>query len=156
MKYDTEETGLHYVMEHLSFEFSLAYSTPCCSSQILEDIGHLGDTQCAQEILKGSYAYHPDTDQWTMKILQEAYHTYNLFGNDSIDTTVSVYNFQDYWQGAKKRYPPCLAVSTLDITKLQVLIKFIRLAHCNVISMHQKRNAISLLGRRTDRTPGED
>jgi hypothetical protein len=48
------------------------------------------------------FAYPPDTDQWTMKILQEAHHTYKLLSNDSIDTTVSVYNFQDYWQGTNE------------------------------------------------------
>jgi hypothetical protein len=37
-----------------------------------------------------------------MKILQEAHHTYKLLSNDSIDTTVSVYSFQDYWQGANE------------------------------------------------------
>ncbi len=102
MKYDTEETVFHNAMEHLSLQFRLTYSTPCYLSQILEDIGHLGNTQCAQEIFKGSYAYPPDTDQWTMKILQEAHHTYNLLGDDSIDTTVPVYNFQNYWQGANE------------------------------------------------------
>jgi hypothetical protein len=30
------------------------------------------------------------------------HHTYELLGNGSIDTTVSVYDFQDYWQGASE------------------------------------------------------
>jgi hypothetical protein len=33
-----------------------------------------------------------------MKILQDAHHTYQLLSNDRIDTTVWVYDFQDYWQ----------------------------------------------------------
>jgi hypothetical protein len=102
MKYDTVETVFHNATEHLSHQFRLAYSALCYSSQILEDIGHLGDTQCAQEILEGIYAYPPDTDLWTMKILQEAHHTYKLLSNDSIDSTVSVYDFQDYWQGTNE------------------------------------------------------
>jgi hypothetical protein len=144
-------------MEHLSLQFRLTYSTPCYLSQILEDIGHLGNTQCAQEIFKGSYAYPPDTDQWTMKILQEAHHTYNLLGNDSIDTTVSVYNLQDYWQGTNEAISSlfsCLHFGGYKATSFN--LKNARFARCKVISMRQKRNAISPLGRRTDRTPGED
>ena len=102
MKYDTEKTVFHNVTEQLSLQFRLEYSTPCYSSQVLEDIGHLGNTKCAQKILEGSHAYPPDTDQWTMKILQEAHHTYKLLSNDSIDTTVSDYKFQDYWQGVNE------------------------------------------------------
>ncbi len=37
-----------------------------------------------------------------MEILQEAHISYQLLSNESIDTTVSVYNFQDYWQGANE------------------------------------------------------
>ncbi len=69
MTYDTEETIFHQATAHLSIRFCLAYSAPCYSSQLLKDIGHLGDTRCSKDILDGTYAYLPDTDQWTVKIL---------------------------------------------------------------------------------------
>jgi hypothetical protein len=103
MTYDTEENIFHHENAHLSIRFHLAYSAPCYSSQLLKDIGHLSNTQCSKDILNGTYAYPPDTDQWTVKILQEAHYTYKLFCNHRIDGNVSVHNFQSYWQGANKR-----------------------------------------------------
>jgi hypothetical protein len=75
---------------------------PIYSTQILDDIGHLGKYQSTQDIVDGTYAYPSNTDQWTMKILQEAHILYQLLSNESIDITVSVYDFQDYWQGANE------------------------------------------------------
>ena len=60
--YNTEESVFQQATAHLSLRFRLAYTAPCYSSQLLNDIGHLGDTQCAQEILDGTYTFPPDTD----------------------------------------------------------------------------------------------
>ncbi len=102
MKYNTEDTVLKNATEHLSTQFWQAYLAPIYLTRILDDICHLGNTQSAQDILDGTYAYPSDTDQWKMKILQEAHILYQLLSNESIDTTVSVYDFQDYWQGANE------------------------------------------------------
>jgi hypothetical protein len=37
-----------------------------------------------------------------MMILEEAHIFYQLLSNKSINTTVSVFDFQDYWQGANE------------------------------------------------------
>jgi hypothetical protein len=92
VKYNTEDTVLNNAMEHLSKQFQLAYLAPIYSTQILDNIGHLGDTQSSQDILDGIYGNPSDADQWTMKILQEAHILYQLLSNESID----VYDFQDY------------------------------------------------------------
>ncbi len=101
--YDTEDTLYQHATDHLSLQFHLANSTPCYSSQILYDLGHLGDTQCAQDILDGNYSFPPNTDHWTIKILQEAYHSYKLLNNKPIDTTISIGNFQGYWHPANEK-----------------------------------------------------
>jgi hypothetical protein len=79
------------------------------------------------------------------KILQEAYHTNKLLGNDSIDNTVSVYNFKDYWQGAIEAISS--SFSRLHFgghyKALSFKNKFVCFASCKFISMCQKRNAIS-------------
>ncbi len=98
MTYDTEESVFDNAVEHLSLQFQLAYSTPCYSSQLLNNIGHLGDTQCTQDILEGTYTFPPDTDKWTAKILKEAHHTFALLADKTIDSTISVSEFQGYWQ----------------------------------------------------------
>jgi hypothetical protein len=74
----------------------------CYSNQLLNNIGHLGDTQCALDILDGSYIFPPNTDPWTIKILQEVNYTFKMLSNEPIHTTVSVLNFHCYWQGANK------------------------------------------------------
>jgi hypothetical protein len=65
---------------------------------LFEDIGHLGDTQCALNILDDSHAFLPDTNKWTIKILQEAHHTYKLLNSGTIKTTVTIEEYQEYWQ----------------------------------------------------------
>jgi hypothetical protein len=87
-----------HAAERLSLQFRLANSAPIYSSSLFEDIGHLGNTQCALDILDGSYAFPPDTDKWTIKILQEAHHTYKLLNSGTIKTTVTIEEYQDYWQ----------------------------------------------------------
>ncbi len=79
-----------HATEHLSLPFRLANSALIYSSMLLEDIGHLGKTQWALDILNGSHAFPPDTDKWTIKILQEAHHMYKLLNSGTIKTTVSI------------------------------------------------------------------
>ncbi len=56
--------------------------------------------QCTLDILDGSYAFPPDTNKWTVKILQEAHHTYKLLNSRTIKTTVIIDDYQEYWQGS--------------------------------------------------------
>jgi hypothetical protein len=86
--YDTEESMFDNATEHLSLQFRLAYTTPIYSSGLLDDIGHLGNTQYALDILEGNYTFLPDTDKWTAKIVKEAHHTFVLLVNKKIDTTI--------------------------------------------------------------------
>jgi hypothetical protein len=32
---------------------------------LFDDLGFMGDTECAKMILEGTYNYPPDTDKWT-------------------------------------------------------------------------------------------
>jgi hypothetical protein len=58
----------------------------------------MGDTECSQQILDGTYEYPPDTDIWTKKILQEAHHTFMQMPGIEISTSVTTEDFQYYWQ----------------------------------------------------------
>jgi hypothetical protein len=44
----------------------------------------------------------PDTNEWMMKILVEAHMLYLRLSSKSIETTVSIFDYQDYWQGANE------------------------------------------------------
>ncbi len=55
-----------------------------------------------RDILEGTYTFLPDTDKWTAKILEEAHHTFALLADKTIDSTISVSEFQGYWQRANE------------------------------------------------------
>jgi hypothetical protein len=139
MKYDTEDTVLNNATEHLSKQFCLAYSAPIYLTQILDDIGHLGNTQSAQGILDGTYAYPSNTDQWAMKIPQEAHILYQLLSNESIDTTVSEYDFQDYWQGTNEAISSLYSCLHFGYYKATSFEKNLSALHAAKLSVCDKR-----------------
>jgi hypothetical protein len=63
----------------------------------------MGDTECSQQILEGTYDYPPDTDIWTKKILQEAQHTFTRLPGKEIATTIFTVDFQQYWRRVDER-----------------------------------------------------
>jgi hypothetical protein len=63
----------------------------------------MGDTECSQRIVEGTYDYPPDTDIWTKKILQEAQHTFAHMSGEEIATTISTADFQQYWRRVNER-----------------------------------------------------
>jgi hypothetical protein len=75
--YDTEDKVVGRTSDHLSKRFRLAYSAPCYCGKLFDDLGFTGDTECAQQILEGTYDFPPDTNIWTKKILQEAHYTFS-------------------------------------------------------------------------------
>jgi hypothetical protein len=75
--YSTEHEMFEHTSDHLSQRFRLADSAPCYQGQLFDDLGFMGDTKCAQKILKETYDYPPDTDKWTKKIFQEAHFTFS-------------------------------------------------------------------------------
>ncbi len=74
--YSTEQEMFEHTSDHLSQRFCLAHSAPCYRGQLFDDLGFMGDTECAKMILEGTYTYQPDTNKWTKKILQEAHITF--------------------------------------------------------------------------------
>ena len=68
--YRTEDEIFDHSAHHLSLQFRHAFSAPIYASSLLQKLGPLGDTDCAQEILDGTFAYPPDTDLWTTKFLR--------------------------------------------------------------------------------------
>jgi hypothetical protein len=75
--YDTEDEVVGHTSNHLSKCFHLAYFAPCYCRKLFDDLGFTGDTECAQQILEGTYDFPLDTNIWTKKILQEAHYTFS-------------------------------------------------------------------------------
>jgi hypothetical protein len=95
--YRTKDEIFDHSAHHLSLRFRHTFSAPIYTSSLLQKLGPLGDTDCAQEILDGTFAYPPDTDLWTTKFFEEAHHTYAMLGNKAIDTAIFVADFQGFW-----------------------------------------------------------
>ena len=93
----------HTTSNHLSESFRQAYSAPCYHGQLFDNLGSMGDTECLQHILEGTYGYPSDTDIWTKKILQEAQHTFLHTSGEGIATTISTADFQQYWRRVDER-----------------------------------------------------
>ncbi len=91
--YDTEQDVVGHTFSHLSKCFCLAYSVPFYCGQLFDDLGFMGDTYCAQQILKGTYDYPPDTNIWTKKILQEAHYTFSQMSSAETATTITTKDF---------------------------------------------------------------
>ena len=99
-KYDTEDGIFGAVSSHLAERFRLAFSAPCMKGKLFDDIGSIGDTTCAQQILDGTYVFPPDTDPATKFLLEEAGITYRKMSKEEVATYVTTEDFQDYWQTA--------------------------------------------------------
>ena len=55
--YSTEHEMFEHNSDHLYQRFRLAHSAPCYRGQLFDDLGFMGDTECAQMILEGKYNY---------------------------------------------------------------------------------------------------
>jgi hypothetical protein len=102
-RYDTEQEVVAHTAVHLSDQFRLAYSVPCYTGQLFNDLGFMGDTKCTQQILKETYEYPPDTDIWMKKILQEAHFTFSRMSGAEAATMITTKDFQDYPQCVDER-----------------------------------------------------
>ena len=89
----------------------------------------MGDTECSQQILDGTYKYPPDTDIWTKKILQEAHHTFMQMSGIEISTLVTTEDFQNYWQVVDEQTSSSISSATFSHYKAAAF-------HCMLLAMH--------------------
>jgi hypothetical protein len=100
--YDTEDEVVRHTSNHLSKCFHIAYSASCYCRKLFDDLGFTGDTECAQQILEGTYDF-PPTDIWTKKILQEAHYTFSHMSGAEIMIIVTMEDFQNFWRRVDER-----------------------------------------------------
>ena len=101
--HNTKAAVVEHTSDHLSECFHLAYSAPCYRVQLFNVLGFMGDIECSQQILEGTYDYPPNTNIWTKKIMQEAQHTFSRMSGKEIATTISIADFQQNWRGVDER-----------------------------------------------------
>ena len=82
--------------KNLAERFRLAFSAKCHEGKLFDDIGFLGDTVCAGQILEGTYTYHSDTDPATRVLLEEAAITFANLSQEEVSTYVTIDDFRHY------------------------------------------------------------
>jgi hypothetical protein len=139
--YRTEEEIFDHSSHHLSLWFHHAHSALIYNSSLLQEIGPLGDTECAQEILDGKFANPPDTDLWTTKIFEEAQHTYAMLGNEEIDTAISVSDFQGFWQRADENVSSSFSGGHYGLYKVASFDKHLSAFHAAKLTACARKGA---------------
>ena len=85
--------------KHLAKRFRLAFSAPSYQpGHIFNNIGFLGNTEAASQILEGKYDYPQYTDPATKLLLQEVAKIYAQIPNEELTTFVLAEDFRYYWQ----------------------------------------------------------
>ena len=93
---ETEDGIFSHVSKHLSERFRLAFTAKSYSGKFFDDVGFVGDTEAARNILEGTYDYPPDLDPATRLLFEEAAHTYAKMPKEKLATYVTVEDFQYY------------------------------------------------------------
>ena len=87
------------IMEENTKRFRLTENTPLMVEPMRGELGVLGDTRTAKEILAGSYNIPEGVDMFTASILKEL----KKPDNTEIDTEISMLDFQKYWRKAREK-----------------------------------------------------
>jgi len=85
-EFHTKGEIFEQVSKNLSERFRLAFTAKCQEEKRFDDIGFLGDTDCARQILKGAYTFPSDTDPATHLLLEEAAITFAKLSHEEVST----------------------------------------------------------------------
>jgi len=96
-EFHTEGEIFEQVIKNLAERFRLVFTAKCHEGKLFDDIGFLGDTVCARQILEGTYTYPPDTDPVTRLLLEEAAITFAKLSQEEVSMHVTIDDFQHYW-----------------------------------------------------------
>ena len=102
-EFKTKEGVFFACSKNLAKRFRLAFSAPCSHGQLFDDIGFLGDTECARQLLEGTYVFPPGTDKATRLLFEEIAIVYKEMNPKTLATYVTIEDFQYYWQRANER-----------------------------------------------------
>ena len=68
-----------------------------------KDLGFLGATKAAEQILNGTYIFPPGTDPHTIGLLKQLGAAANSIRSNSCQATISAEDFISYWNGRKEK-----------------------------------------------------
>ena len=92
------------IMDNNRKKFHLTDDTPLMGeSKMNEELGFLGATKAAEQILKGTYVFPPGTDAHTIGLLKQLGSAATSITNNSCKATISKDEFKRYWKGRKEK-----------------------------------------------------
>ena len=74
----------------LTDRFSGAFSSPFYNDRIFDDLGFMGDSECAQQVLEGTHAFPEGADPSTTMLLEECSIMYLSMSRGEVSTFVTV------------------------------------------------------------------
>ena len=102
----------------LADHFSRAFSLPFYSGSLFDDLGFMGDSECAQQVLEGTYVFFPEgIDPPTKMLLEECSAVYMSMSREEVSTFVTAEEYQYCWKGVKE----CTSFSYLQQTAFWTL-----------------------------------
>ena len=97
-----DKVNVHLALkEHLGDRFQTARDSPITKGQIFQDLGHLANTDAADDILRGRYRYPADMEEGTELLLQEATRLYAK-NKGIVNYILKDDNFSSFWNTAKE------------------------------------------------------
>ena len=87
----------------LTDRFSGAFSSPFYSGRLFDDLGFMGDSECAQQVLEGTYVFPVGIDPSTKMLLEECSKMYLSMSRKEVCIFVTADDYQYYWKRVKER-----------------------------------------------------
>ena len=80
----------------LTERFTGAFASPFYTGKLFDDLGFIGDTECVQQVLEGTYEIPEGTDRATRLVLEECAHMYQSMSSEELATFVTKEGYQYY------------------------------------------------------------
>jgi hypothetical protein len=91
------------MMDMCSARFRLTEDTPPMTEPLLSELGYLGTTAAARQILAGTYVPPPGVDTITRQFLAALQASAPLDPANRISCEITRQDFQQHWRRAKER-----------------------------------------------------
>jgi hypothetical protein len=91
------------IMENNSRWFRLTESTPPMQEPLISQLGYLGNTETASQILNGTYVCPPELETETQLFISALQVTSPTMMASKVSTSVTKEDFKSYWKHARER-----------------------------------------------------
>jgi len=98
---DQEETE-QFIFDEAEMRFQLAAEAPIESTKLIEQLGYLGDSEIAKQLIEGRYEIPDELDDATALLLQEIGRVGVQLTNGDITITITPEEFQHFWKRVRE------------------------------------------------------